>query len=377
MSSKKSGDNSNGQGRASNRLRAQEQVRRKRMWVRLLTFTALPLLVVVTAWFFISRPMGRRDSPVRLTVPAHSGILGIGSVLQRDSVVRSAYAFAITAKLGGKGGELKAGHYKFSGELTLEQVIERLTEGPNDLAADRQRVTIPEGYTVDQIGKLLSEKGVLGAGQFVQYVTDPASISALTSDFPLPHSSVEGYLFPDTYEFLPHSSPAQIANEMLLNFSKRFYRPYQQEIAAAPGGLPDIVSKASLIEREARAESDRPRIAGVIDNRLRMKMKLQIDAALLYGRAHKTRIMDGDLKQDSPYNTYLHPGLPAGPIACPGMGSLLAALHPENNDYIYYVARPTGYHIFTRTFAEHEAAVKKARAEWAAITTSGKAHTNE
>ena len=134
--------------------------------------------------------------------------------------------------------------------------------------------------------------------------------------------------------------------------------------------------KASLIEREARADSDRARIAGVIDNRLQKKIKLQIDAAVLYGREHKTRILDADLKRDSPYNTYLHPGLPIGPIACPGMNSLLAALHPEHNDYLYYVARPTGYHIFTRTFAEHEAAVKQARAEWSARGGTGTGHAN-
>ena len=158
----------------------------------------------------------------------------------------------------------------------MEQVIDRLAEGPNDLEADRTRVTIPEGFTVEQIGKLLAEKGVMDAGQFQKFVTDPSAISGLTADFPLPSpcTSLEGYLFPDTYGFLPHSSPTQIVKEMLLNFGKRFYRPYQQEIDAAPGGLAPIVNKASLIEREAREEADRPRIAGVLDNRLKKGMKL-------------------------------------------------------------------------------------------------------
>jgi UPF0755 protein len=217
----------------------------------------------------------------------------------------------------------------------------------------------------------------MDAGQFQKFVTDPSVIGGLTADFPLPtgstssssstpssHVSLEGYLFPDTYDFLPHSSPTQIVNEMLLNFSKRFYRPYQHEIDSAPGGLASLVTKASLIEREARKEEDRPRISGVLNNRLKKGMKLQIDASVLYLREHKTRIMDADLKRDSPYNTYLHMGLPPGPIANPGISSLLAALHPENNDFLYYVARPTGFHIFTGTFAEHEAAVKRAREEW-------------
>jgi UPF0755 protein len=304
-----------------------------------------------------------------MSVATHSGVISIGRALQQEGVVRSAYAFALTAKLDGKASALKAGHYKFSGELGLDQVIERLAEGPNDLVADKTRVTIPEGFTIKQIDSLLAEKGVMGAGQFQKFVTDPAWISGLTTDFPLPPScaSLEGYLFPDTYGFLPHSSPTQIVNEMLLNFGRRFYRPYQNDIEASHGGLAPLVIKASLIEREAREEADRPRIAGVMENRLKKGMKLQIDATVLYGREHKSRIMNGDLKRPSPYNTYLHAGLPVGPIANPGISSLLAALHPENNDYLYYVARPTGFHIFTTSFSEHEAAVKRARAEWSSV----------
>ncbi len=332
-----------------------------------------PVLGLTVLWYWATRPMQRPARPIRLSLAAHSGVIGIGKALQQEGVVRNAYAFALTAKLDGKAASLKAGHYRFGGELGLEQVIYRLTEGPNDLEADKTRVTIPEGYTVEQIDKLLAEKGVMDSGQFQKFVTDTSAISGLTVEFPLPSpcNSLEGYLFPDTYGFLPHSSPTQIVNEMLLNFSRRFYRPYQNEIDSAPGGLSALVIKASLIEREAQKEEDRPRIAGVLNNRLKKGMKLQIDATVLYHREHKARIIDVDLKRDSPYNTYMHMGLPAGPIANPGISSLLAALHPENNEYLYYVARPTGYHIFTTTFAQHEAAVKVARAEWKASGRAG------
>jgi UPF0755 protein len=278
--------------------------------------------------------------------------------------VRNALAFMLAARLDGKSGALKAGHYRFSGELSLEKVIGRLREGPNDTDADRVKVTIPEGYTLEQIASLLEDKGVVEKADFLQWTTHPDKVSGISADFPLPKRSLEGYLFPDTYELPPHSAPLQVVNSMLMNFSKRFYRPYQQDIETKSGGLADIVNKASLIEREARAEEDRPRIAGVIENRLQAGMKLQLDATVLYGRAHKSRVMDGDLKVESPYNTYLYAGLPPGPIANPGMNCLLAALHPERNTYLYYVARPNGRHIFTRTFPEHEAAVKQARAEW-------------
>ena len=205
-------------GRAENRLRAQEQVRRRRILFRIVWFLVAPVAAIAIAWFYLSRPMPKPAKPIRLTVPAHSGIMGISHVLQRDGVVRSAYVFAIVAKFGGKGTELKSGHYKFSGELGLEQVIDRLTEGPNDSASDRTRVTIPEGFTVTQIAKSLGERGIVDAALFEKYVTDPDSISNLTAEFPLPKASLEGYLFPDTYDFLPHSTPGQVANQMLMNW---------------------------------------------------------------------------------------------------------------------------------------------------------------
>ena len=151
---------------------------------------------------------------------------------------------------------------------------------------------------------------------------------------------------------------------MVLNFSRRFARPKEQEISAGGHSLHEIVTLASLIEREARIPTDRPRIAGVLENRLKKGMKLEIDATVLYALGyHKDRVYYKDLEVDSPYNTYRNVGLPPGPIASPGLASLDAALHPEANDYLYYVAQPNGAHLFARTGAEHAANVRKARAE--------------
>ncbi len=367
-------DKSVSSSRTSNKLREQEKLRRRKMLKRSFWFLMAPIVGLVVLWFWETRPIPSPTRPVRLTIPAHSGTLEIGKILQREGVVRNAYIFAISAHFdrpgdgvtSPKSNALKSGHYRFTGELKLDQVIDRLEEGPNDTTSDRIRVTIPEGFTIEQIGKALAAKGVLDEHEFVNFVTDPNSIAVLTADYPLPKASLEGYLFPDTYLFLPHSSTAQIVTEMLVDFDKRFYKPYRSEIDQAPGGLKDIVIKASLIEREARIEADRPKIAAVINNRLRKNMRLQIDAAVLYGRQHKTRIMYGDLKKDSAYNTYLHPGLPIGPIACPGINCLLAALRPEVNNYLYYMGRPSGDSIFSTTITQHEAAVKKTRLEWKA-----------
>ncbi len=348
---------------SENRLRTREIARRRTLWRRLLLFVGLPILAFAALIYTQWRPVQTPASPIRLRIRGHSGLLSVGKTLQENGVVRSGVAFAVAARLSGKASELKAGNYKFSGDLTLERVIERLAQGPNDSAADRLHVTIPEGYTVDQIAKTLEARGIVNAKEFLDFVTNPNAYELLPVDFPLPKHSLEGYLFPDTYDFLPKQTPMQVAAAMLNNFSRRFYRDNKSAIEASRGGLEAVVIKASLVEKEARIDPDRPRIAGVIENRLSKSMKLQIDATVLYGRSHKTRIMDGDLKRESPYNTYLHDGLPIGAIGCPGLPSLNAALHPETNNYLYYVARPTGAHIFSTTFAQHQAAIARARSE--------------
>jgi UPF0755 protein len=361
LAAKKSNNREN-QG-SENRLRSREQARRRTLWRRVLLFVGLPFAVASALIYTQCRPVPTPAAPIRLRVRGHSGLFAIGKTLQENGVVRSGMAFAVAARFSGKASELKAGNYKFSGDLTLEHVIERMAQGPNDSAADRLHVTIPEGFTVDQIAKTLEARGVVNAKEFLEFVTNPNAYEVLPSDFPLPKHSLEGCLFPDTYDFLPRQTPMQVAAAMLNNFSRRFYRDNKAAVDAAHGGLEAVVIKASLIEKEARIDPDRPRIAGVIENRLAKGMKLQIDATVLYGRSHKTRIMDGDLKRESPYNTYLHDGLPIGAIGCPGLPSLNAALHPDTNNYLYYVARPTGAHIFSATFAEHQAAIARARAE--------------
>ncbi len=363
-----SGSKKNG---SENRLRKAEQQRRKTLISRMLAYIIVPIVAAAIAWIYLCRPAHVGDRPIRFSVPAHTGILGIGQALERNNVIHSAYVFVIRARLDGKGSALKSGQYKFSGDVTLEAVIDRLAAGPNDSAQDRTRVTIPEGFTLEQIGRVLEQRKILTSAEFMKYVSDPAVYTAIPVEFPLPGHTLEGYLFPDTYSFVPHTTPAQVVTEMLLNFGKRFYRPYQHEIDSAPGGLHDIVVKASLIEREARVAADRPRIAGVINNRLQRKMKLQIDATVLYGIPHKSRVVDADLKRASPYNTYIHEGLPPGAIACPGASSLEAALHPEKSEFLYYVARPNGEHIFSATFEEHQRAIRKARAEASSQAAGG------
>lgn len=332
--------------------------RKRPLWAGL--FLLLAIGASGVWWLF--QPVSNVRRPVPVTINEGAGVGSIGESLYRAGVIRSPFAFSWTARR--QGAKLKAGRYTLSGHESLAQIVQRLEAGPEQPPDDRLRVTIPEGFTLRQIADRLDEKGVTEGKAFLALATDREAIGQLRADFPLPKETLEGYLFPDTYYFRGKSSPEQVIETMMTNFTRRFVRPYQQELEASGRSLHDLVTEASLIEREARIPEDRARIAGVLDNRLKKGMRLQIDATVLYALGqHKARVLYKDLEIDSPYNTYRHKGLPPGPIANPGLASLEAALRPEENAYLYYVARANGAHIFTKTLAEHEAAIRRVRAE--------------
>ena len=353
--------------RPQNTLRAEG--RRQQRRIRRLRVFGLGLAGLAVAlgggWQWVTSAPSNAHAPVPVTIPRGANSLDIGRLLTRQGVVRNPYAFALQTRLTGANRELRAGRHDLYSDMPLEQVVETLAQKA-DAGVDENglRVTIPEGYTLRQIADTLGAKGVCSASEFYRLATDQAFIAGLQSDFALPRNTLEGYLFPDTYTFKSNTTPAAALQAMLTNFGAHFARPYQQEISAGGRALHNVVTIASLIEREARVDADRARIAGVIDNRLKRNMRLEIDATVLYalGR-HKSRVLYKDLRVNSPYNTYRHAGLPPGPIASPGLPCLLAALNPESNPFLYYVARPDGSHIFTRTPAEHQAAIRQARQE--------------
>ncbi len=331
-------------------------------WLPLLLSGAGILGIAALSLGSLFSPAGQ-GAEKSVVIPRGSGAASVSRLLEHNGLIKSAFAFRTYLRFKGQGEKFKPGRYTLPDNLTFDAVTERLNGGPKAEEQPR-RITIPEGYTVRQIALLLERKGVCTAQDFLYLTTDARGIGALRSEFPLPKETLEGYLFPDTYEFDRQTTAVQVVEALLMNFDARFNRPYGQEIAARGRSLGDIVTMASLIEREAKVSEDRPRIAGVIENRLQKGIKLEIDATVLYalGR-HKNRVLFADLKVDSPYNTYRVKGLPPGAIANPGLACLLAAVRPEKNDFLYYVARPTGSHLFTRTPAEHETAKRQARRE--------------
>jgi len=360
---KSSGKNKEGQQTNALRAAALAQQQRMRRLLRFLVSTAAAALLIGGTIFWLGTPPSSQHRPVSVTIPAGSDLIKIGSILQDKGIVRNAQVFALAARYEGNSAKLKAGRYTLFPDMRLPQIVQQLQLGPK-LTVSGIRLTVPEGYTLRQIAHALETKGIAHEVDFLKLATDPVAIQQLQTDFPLPKKTLEGYLYPDTYRFAPNTPPQKVIVEMLTNFSARFARPNQAAIASSGHTLHELVTTASLIECEAKAPQDRPRIGGVIENRLRKKMRLEIDATVLYALGHhKDRVLFKDLTVDSPYNTYRHRGLPPGPIASPGLPSLEAALHPEQNDFFYYVARPDGTHIFTRTIQQHHAAIQQVRDE--------------
>ena len=330
----------------------------RRRWI--LTSVALGVvaaLLIAGGWLWWQfQPVGSGSLRLVRIAPGMSACQ-IGRELQTRGIIRSARAFEWTVRWKGWGDRLKPGTYELRPSMSPSHIARLLAEG----RVATSWVTIPEGYTVRQIAQLMEQRGVADAEEFLHLATQQGD--TFTASFPLP-KNLEGYLYPNTYR-LPRGTGARTAIQSMLSvLEKEIYQRYRTEIEGSGFTFHEILTIASLIEREARVPEDRPLISAVIRNRLKRGMKLEIDATVLYalGR-HKSRVLYRDLEIDSNYNTYRRKGLPPGPIANAGRACVEAALRPAQADYLYYVARPDGSHIFTRTLQEHRLAIARARAE--------------
>jgi UPF0755 protein len=251
---------------------------------------------------------------------------------------------------------MQEGEYHIARSATAFQVMDQLIAGSTDL----RWLVIPEGKTLAQVRDLVAELELTSAEAFEQ----AASVSPQQAGLPVQctRDTLEGYLMPDSYRVPAESKAPELVRLLTRTWRTRIWEPNRSLFEKSDLSPDEVVILASLIEREARVDADRARIASVIRNRLMRKMRLQIDATVLFALGeHKERVTFADLKVDSPYNTYAHAGLPPGPICSPGLKSVRAALQPADTDFLYYVAQADGSHVFTRTLAEHEAAVAEAR----------------
>jgi UPF0755 protein len=303
---------------------------------------AVGLALLGGAAFLLLAPFGPKQETF-VDIPVHSGTLSIGRLLQQGGAIRSQWAFAALREA--EGGTLKAGEYRFDHPASLLEVYRRIRKGDVYTVA----VVIPEGYNLFDIADAVASAQLATRDDFLRAAAANVGLVRRWD----PHApSLEGYLFPDTYRFSRHATPAIMLAAMTHRFSQVALR-----LGLPAEAMHRTVTMASLIEREVHVDAERPLVAGVFENRLRAGMPLQTDPAVVYGsmlRGTWTGVIhQSELHSDSAYNTYAHGGLPPGPICNPGVAALRAALHPAATEYLYFVANPDGTTLFARTLQEH------------------------
>lgn len=306
----------------------------------------------------------------REVITVHPGASAgdIGTELERRGLIRSALEFRMVIESRGLAGQLKAGDYEVSPSMRPSEIAQMLASGA---VRPSPRLTVPEGWRATQIAQRLDELGVIRGDEFLALVASPGPVRG--EIVPAEAESLEGYLFPETYELDARMTSAQLVARMLEQFNLQFDPELRRRAQGQGLSLHQAVTLASIVEREAVLPAERPIIAGVFLNRLKADMPLQADPTVQYAVANrdltraltegfwKPALNEEDLEIDSPYNTYRSKGLPPGPICNPGLDALKAVAEPASVPYQYFVARADGSHAFAVTLEEHERNVAEVR----------------
>jgi UPF0755 protein len=321
----------------------------------------LPLMIIILILFSfayglsVSQATANKNDEVILQV--ERGMTGeqIGQLLYEKGLFPSSAAFRIYARIYGLENSFQAGEYAFTKAMPISQMVSMMAQGQTS----SRQLTIPEGYTVDQIAQLIAQKQIGNAKAFKELAQN-----YVPYDYMMPTTDVtyklEGFLFPSTYQVSRQVTAQQLIDMMTAQFQERF-TPLMHMRAEEEGlSVREVIILASLVEKEAQKAGDRPVIAGVFLNRLKQSMPLQSCATIQYILGYpKEELSVQDTELPSVYNTYLHKGLPPGPIANPGMAAIMAVLYPKATDYLYFVADKQGAHHFSRTYEEHLIAIQQ------------------
>lgn len=316
-------------------------------------YIAIIIVITIIIWGFgqIYTSQNRDSGLAMFTIKRNQGVLQISSNLVKEGFINSKLIFIAYSILSGHFSEFKPGTYMFSDSMSMRNIIEMLTRGPDDIT-----VIFYPGMTMKEMDGLLSRKGLIKKGEFANLSVDEFKDKF---KFLEQATSLEGYLMPDTYKFHPDFNAKMIAEIMLKNFWNKVGK-----LLEGRGDIDKIIKVASLVEKEVAKKEDKPLVASVIYNRMRIGMPLQVDSTIIYRKCNG--IFTGctldrrDFKKDSPYNTYTKKGLPKTPISNPVLSSIEAAINPAKSKYFYYLSdRSTGKTFFSETFDEHDA--KRAR----------------
>lgn len=317
--------------------------------ILLIVFVIGAFPVITEVFDFTSAP----GTPVTVTIPQGTPVNNIAQILIDNNLLKSKLAFKIKVKLSGYS-QLNWGTYELNSGMCLSDILKEMS---SPSGVKQVLVTVPEGFSVQQIAQRVENEGVCSKQDFINALSDEYDyefikyIPDVNYDYKL-----QGFLFPETYNFMPNTDAHIVVDTML----KTFEQKYKQNIGNYDNTIFEVITKASLVEKEAKLEKERPVIAGVIENRLKINMALQIDAAIAYavteGRYDVERVTYKNLEVQSPYNIYKNPGLPVGPICNPGITSIKATVNPDNHKYLYYHTdnqKNDGSHIFSETYSGH------------------------
>lgn len=329
------------------------------LWIAGGTFFLLLLLIGAGYMYYDAQIQPAEKDSIRsyiIKVSPGMTTTDISTLLMQQGLVRDRNVFMVAARLQGLEKSLQAGEYAMSPSMSMPQIIDMMAKGRTAYI----EITIPEGYTIDQIAALLAEKKLADSNKFLSLAARMAP-AEYGVDRPGVKYRMEGFLFPDTYRLNRGASEEDILAMMASQFRRQF-TPEMQEKARNTGmSVYDLIILASLVEREARLAHERPMVARVFLNRIKIGMPLQSCASIQYILGYvKEELTIADTQLPSPYNTYIHPGLPPGPVASSGLASIRAVLEPAAGDWLFFVVDgKTGGHRFTRTLEEHEAAIRQ------------------
>lgn len=316
--------------------------------------------VVGGGWFFwnrfINTPASEQKVDITFEVKPGMTLTKVARDLEAQHVVRNANLFLLFARVKGQQNAMKVGEYLFNTTMRPVEVLEILTSG----RSIGRNFTVAEGLNLFEIADLYGKGGFGSREEFWDLVNDPDFASSLIGERV---NSLEGYLYPETYQITKYTDTKSVIRAMVARFIDIYLREVEPVAAAAKMTRHQIVTLASIIEKETGAPEERPRISSVFHNRLKKGMMLQTDPTVLYGKARATgsfeiNITKKDLQAPTEYNTYTIRGLPPGPIANPGRASLLAAVQPEPTEYLFFVSQNDGTHAFTSRYEDHSKAVE-------------------
>lgn len=309
-------------------------------------------LTVCYVYARLNTPGPLLGTPARIFISPGSTLQQTAQMLVAEGILTSVQPFRFWAQFTGKDRSIQSGEYILETRLTPRRLLETLTRGQ----VIHHLVTIPEGLTLKQIAKRLEDQGFGPQAQFLSLGTSPQFLAT----WDLREYGLEGYLYPDTYFFSKQSSAADILGRMLTRLSEVFSPAMQQQAQELGVSRHEVLTLASLVEKETGVAQERPLIAGVFHNRLRQNMPLQCDPTVIYGIPNfDGKLTRRHLRTPTPYNTYLFTGLPPGPIANPGLAAIQAVLSPAETNYLYFVARGDGSHVFSSRLADHNRAVRR------------------